>query len=97
MVGLIIWGDTFRRSRRKCIVIMISIIMLVMMLFPMAVKSSESDIVRVGYYEQEVFQEGASDGQVKTGYAYEYYQKPVEPDRLYQTLEELIWEAEQKK
>ena len=23
--------------------------------------------------------------------------KPVEPDRLYQTLEELIWEADQKK
>ena len=65
----------FRRSGCKLTVIMISIIMLVMMLFPMAVKSSESDIVRVGYYEQEVFQEGASDGQVKTGYAYEYYQK----------------------
>ena len=33
------------------------------------------DTVRVGYYEQEVFQEGAADGTVKTGYAYEYYQK----------------------
>ena len=31
--------------------------------------------VRVGYYEQEVFQEGAADGTVKTGYAYEYYRK----------------------
>ena len=32
-------------------------------------------IVRVGYYENEVFQEGARDGAVKTGYAYEYYRK----------------------
>ncbi|MBQ6913447.1 MAG: transporter substrate-binding domain-containing protein, partial [Acidaminococcaceae bacterium] len=31
--------------------------------------------VRVGYYENEVFQEGAEKGAVKTGYAYEYYRK----------------------
>ena len=31
--------------------------------------------VRVGYYENEVFQEGASEGAVKNGYAYEYYRK----------------------
>ena len=31
--------------------------------------------VRVGYYENEVFQEGAEEGAVKTGYAYEYYRK----------------------
>ena len=31
--------------------------------------------VRVGYYENEVFQEGAEEGAVKTGYAYEYYCK----------------------
>jgi len=28
-----------------------------------------------GEFENEVFQEGAGEGQVKTGYAYEYYQK----------------------
>ena len=67
--------DILRRHGRKTAVIMISIIMLFMMLFPAAVNSSENDTVRVGYYEQEVFQEGASDGEVKTGYAYEYYQK----------------------
>ena len=33
------------------------------------------EIVRVGYYENEVFQEGAREGAVKTGYAYEYYRK----------------------
>lgn len=31
--------------------------------------------VRVGYYENEVFEEGASPGAVKNGYAYEYYRK----------------------
>ena len=36
---------------------------------------SEPETVRVGYYENEVFQEGAQEGAVKTGYAYEYYRK----------------------
>ncbi|MBQ3481471.1 MAG: response regulator [Oscillospiraceae bacterium] len=36
---------------------------------------SGSELVRVGYYENEVFQEGAEEGAVKTGYAYEYYRK----------------------
>lgn len=38
---------------------------------------AESDQKRiiVGYYENEVFQEGAGAGAVKKGYAYEYYQK----------------------
>ena len=31
--------------------------------------------VLVGYYENEVFEEGAAPGAVKTGYAYEYYRK----------------------
>ena len=37
--------------------------------------SQDEETVRVGYYENEVFQEGAQEGAVKTGYAYEYYQK----------------------
>ena len=36
------------------------------------------ETVRVGYYENEVFQEGAQEGAVKTGYAYEYYRKIAE-------------------
>ncbi len=36
---------------------------------------TQSKPVRVGYYENEVFQEGAAEGIVKTGYAYEYYRK----------------------
>ncbi len=35
----------------------------------------EPKTVRVGYYENEVFEEGAREGAVKTGYAYEYYRK----------------------
>ena len=46
-------------------------------LFPLYVRAegTSGTAVRVGYYENEVFQEGASEGTVKTGYAYEYYQK----------------------
>lgn len=32
-------------------------------------------VVKVGYYENENFQEGASEGAKKSGYAYEYFQK----------------------
>lgn len=31
--------------------------------------------VRVGYYENEIFQEGAAEDAVKSGYAYEFYMK----------------------
>ena len=37
--------------------------------------TSYSSTVKVGYYENEVFQEGGTPGAVKTGYAYEYYRK----------------------
>ena len=43
---------------------------------PMAASAkTEPKTVRVGYYENEVFQEGAAEGAVKSGYAYEYYRK----------------------
>ncbi len=35
----------------------------------------EQKTVRVGYFQNDIFQEGAEEGQVKTGYAYEYYLK----------------------
>lgn len=35
---------------------------------------TNSKVVKVGYYENENFQEGASEGAVKSGYAYEYLQ-----------------------
>lgn len=34
-----------------------------------------AETVRVGYYENEIFQEGAKEGLMKKGYAYEYYRK----------------------
>ena len=37
--------------------------------------NTQKEIVRVGYYENEIFQEGADEGEVKSGYAYEYYRK----------------------
>ena len=40
-----------------------------------AALSTESEVIRVGYYENELFEEGARDGAVKSGYAYEYYRK----------------------
>lgn len=31
--------------------------------------------VRIGYFENEIFQEGANEGEVRKGYAYDYYRK----------------------
>ena len=47
---------------------------------PITALAEESDTVtvRVGYYENEVFEEGAKDGDIKKGYAYEYYRKMSE-------------------
>ncbi|MBQ2160126.1 MAG: transporter substrate-binding domain-containing protein, partial [Oscillospiraceae bacterium] len=52
-------------------------VMILMTAFLPAAACAETgpNTVRVGYYENEVFQEGAEEGAVKTGYAYEYYQK----------------------
>lgn len=49
--------------------------LLLLLSFPLFALTPASIQVRVGYYENEVFQEGAQEGTVKTGYAYEYYQK----------------------
>ena len=55
------------------------LILLVFSLFSLpAAAETDPQPVRVGYYENEVFQEGAQPGAFKTGYAYEYYQKLAE-------------------
>ena len=51
------------------------IFLAVVFVLPFAVLAGESDTVKVGYYENEVFQEGAREGAIKSGYAYEYYRK----------------------
>ena len=58
-----------------CLVIM----GLVITLFqgPLFVQASDVEVktVKIGYYENEIFEEGAEEGAVKSGYAYEYYMK----------------------
>ena len=49
--------------------------MLAVIILPADGSAEAADTVRVGYYENEVFQEGASPDAVKTGYSYEYYLK----------------------
>ena len=55
----------------------LAVALLVSGLMPLVSYGAEDgpEKVRVGYYENEVFQEGASEDAVKTGYAYEYYRK----------------------
>ena len=38
-------------------------------------EEANDKVVKIGYYENENFQEGASEGAVKSGYSYEYLQK----------------------
>ena len=58
------------------LVLFICAVMLVIVSLSYAVSAdTDPQIVRVGYYENEVFQEGAQEGVVKSGYAYEYYRK----------------------
>ncbi len=59
----------------RLIVIIFVLIASVLVLPAVAFADEEVKTVRVGYYENEVFQEGAGEGAVKTGYAYEYYRK----------------------
>ena len=59
--------------------VIIGVFILLFLLVPkVKISASNNRVVRVGYYENEVFQEGAQEGKIKTGYAYEYYQKLLE-------------------
>lgn len=42
---------------------------------PVARAEDDKPPLKVGYYENEIFQEGATEGAIKKGYAYEYYRK----------------------
>ncbi|MCR5148046.1 MAG: hypothetical protein K6C35_03660 [Eubacterium sp.] len=54
--------------------VIIGVFILLFLLIPkVKTSASNNSVVRVGYYENEVFQEGAQEGKIKTGYAYEYY------------------------
>ena len=58
--------------------ILIAAGLLICMFDPAIARADDKKPVRVGYYENELFQEGAEEGAVKTGYAYEYYRKLAE-------------------
>ena len=64
-------------SRRARWALVLCLAILAMIVCPVCALADEgqSGRIRVGYYENEVFEEGATDDAFKTGYAYEYYQK----------------------
>ena len=65
-----------RKAGRSHALIWLCVFLLSAMILPAAgAAGEETGTVRVGYYENEVFQEGASIDAIKTGYAYEYYLK----------------------
>ncbi len=57
-------GENLRRML-VCVVVLITAILIVPVI---TCADDEAKTVRVGYYENEVFQEGAAEGKVKTGY-----------------------------
>ena len=64
-----------RTINRFAVLIATAILLVTVLPFAVSAAGNSRETVRVGYYENEVFQEGAKEGSVKTGYAYEYYQK----------------------
>jgi len=63
------------KSLRKSLAGFLCAVMTVALILPATVSADGRDTVRVGYYENEIFQEGAREDAMKSGYAYEYYQK----------------------
>ena len=70
-------GHLARIAILLCILSFMAVLLSFMAALPPCTAYADDDakVVRVGYYENEVFQEGAQEGAVKTGYAYEYYRK----------------------
>ena len=67
-----------RRILRRFIVVFCALFLAAACMQTASFAQTSAHLVRVGYYENELFQEGAEDGAVKTGYAYEYYRKMSE-------------------
>ena len=68
-------NEHYRRPLLRLYFLVCAIMVMFAFLPAIAYADTETKTVRVGYYENEVFQEGAREGAVKTGYAYEYYCK----------------------
>ena len=62
---------------RRIIVCTLVIVCLITLVCPFFISyaAPTKEKVKVGYYENEIFQEGAKEGAKKSGYAYEYYRK----------------------
>jgi len=58
------------------LIMFFSVVFLMISAIPsLSYAEEEVETVKVGYYENEVFEEGAAENAIKTGYAYEYYRK----------------------
>ena len=71
------YGANTGKSFRKRLALLVCALLLVLS-FASAGNAGDdagAAVIRVGYYENEVFQEGADPDSVKKGYAYEYYCK----------------------
>ena len=70
------YGERFMRVVSK-LAVLVCLILLAVVAMPTGAFAADDEqlAVKVGYYENEVFQEGAAEGAVKSGYAYEYYRK----------------------
>lgn len=60
---------------RKLFILLLPILFLTMAPTISGNAETEEKRVKIGYYDNETFQEGASEGAVKSGYCYEYLQK----------------------
>ncbi|MCR5673437.1 MAG: transporter substrate-binding domain-containing protein [Lachnospiraceae bacterium] len=61
--------------RRISRIVIISLASLLLVPFKVNAEEPRQKTVNIGYFENEIFQEGAKEGVVKDGYAYEYYRK----------------------
>ncbi len=64
------------RGKRVVNLVIVGLVLFLLQgpLFVLAANDNQKT-VKVGYYENEIFQEGAAKNAVKSGYAYEYYMK----------------------
>ena len=66
---------TAAKDRPGRLTVLACLLLAAAVVLPLAAAAEDQGTVKVGYYENEVFQEGARKDAMKTGYAYEYYQK----------------------
>ncbi len=63
---------------RKLMIFLTAALLLLMTGIQPAYAESATAPIRIGYYKNGTFQEGAKPGDVRRGYAYEYYRKVSE-------------------